>query len=108
VYKVVVKIGTCETSAEMPLVITADEEMSMIHATGVYPNPTEGVVNLKFKEESQVFVMNSHGQLIGKLTLKKTQDHYEGTFDMGKFPSGLYVFKAYGGGRSSTIKVLKR
>lgn len=108
VYKVVVTIGTCETSFEMPLIITADEGM-VVQTSGVFPNPTEGVVRLRFHNENKISVMDSRGMVIANLVLEKANDNYfEGTFDMGKFPSGLYIFRAFGGGRNTTVKVLKR
>lgn len=108
VYKVVVTIGTCETSFEMPLIITGDEGV-ISPTSGVFPNPTESLVKLRFQNENRVSVVDGRGLVVGNLVLEKTSDnHYEGTFDMSKLPSGLYIFRAFGGGSNSSIKVLKK
>lgn len=107
-YKVSVMVGSCETSAEMPLIITSDEGIIADQINGVYPNPTQGVIKLRFQKQNRIAVLDSRGLTLVNLVLEDKGDHYEGTFDMSKFPSGIYVFRAYGGGRSSTIKVLKR
>lgn len=108
IYKVVVTIEGCQTSAEMPLVITGSEEvLSFNQAFAAYPNPTDGIVTIFSKHESLVHVVDGRGLTIGKVKLVEEGEGYRGTFDLRPFSSGLYIFKAISGSRNSAVKIFK-
>lgn len=108
VYKVVVTVESCQTSAELPLVITASEEaLAFNQSFTAYPNPTDGIVTIFSKKGGLVHVADSRGLVIGKVKLVQEGEGYQGMFDLRPFPSGLYIFKAISGSRNSAVKIFK-
>lgn len=108
IYKVVVQIASCETTAEMPLIITATEESAGSGGSfNAYPNPTSGWVLLRSDKDYLINVLDSKGLLIGSVKLVPNgAEGFTGIFDLRAFPSGLYIFKVVGG-RKPTLKIYK-
>jgi hypothetical protein len=109
VYKVVVQIASCETTAEMPLIITATEESTGSGGSfNAYPNPTAGWVLLRSDKDYPINVLDSKGLLVGSVKLVPNgAEGFTGIFDLRAFPSGLYIFKVVGGSRKPTLKIYK-
>ena len=67
----------------------------------VYPNPTQGVVNIP-NNAKNVALYNSLGALVEQLSVTN------GQIDMSELPQGMYVISAEINGVVSTSKVSKR
>lgn len=68
----------------------------------VYPNPTNGEVQLPQLDMERVEVYNATGQLV----LNRTT--VESTIDLGAQPAGLYLLKIYADGVVYSTKVVKQ
>ncbi|MCX6353147.1 MAG: YHYH protein [Bacteroidetes bacterium] len=73
--------------------ITSIENANSDYGYKVYPNPTNGTLNLQFLEEgltknSSVEIYSMTGQLILKENLSNATQKY--SFDMSSYPAGLY------------------
>lgn len=75
-------------SNEFSYEVTADVEESFNHCTNIYPNPTEGMLNIVSEREQSVTVYNMVGQCVfesicnGRLQI-----------DMKHFGAGVYAIK---------------
>ncbi len=63
----------------------------------VYPNPTEGVINVSVKAGDEVVVYNALGQII----IKKTSDGEVVSLDLSEAARGIYLVRC--GGRTAKI-----
>jgi len=82
------------------------QERSMVEQTLLFPNPTEGLTNIRFKNAQpvDVAVYNLSGQKIlelGRISL-------ETTLDLSKQPAGLYVVKIIGSKSTETLKLIRK
>ena len=68
----------------------------------VYPNPTNGEVQLPLLDMERVEVYNATGQLVFK------RSNVTSTIDLAGQPSGLYLLKIYADGVVYSTKVVKQ
>jgi hypothetical protein len=69
----------------------------------MYPNPTEGKINLELSSNCEVTIMNSLGQLVYETNLSRGKHE----LDLVHLAKGLYVVKVKSGKDLVTIKVIK-
>jgi hypothetical protein len=71
----------------------------------VYPNPTEGVFNVDFKNATSIKVLNTLGSVIYE---EKIEQLTEGTksIDLSNFTNGIYFINVSNGTNSSNHKVI--
>jgi hypothetical protein len=81
--------------ASEPLEIRKDRMLTPMAATlKVFPNPSEGLVNIQVRQEALetvhiIRIMDAMGRQIGILNSVRTGDY---TFDLTGKPSGIYYF----------------
>lgn len=73
-------------------------------ATVIYPNPTTGIVNIKYNEAAQVNVFNTFGQL---LLSQSTNGNDQETIDISNLPDGLYLIQMIGESGTTTKQIIK-
>ena len=74
-------------------------EEGYIHTTSIYPNPTDGVINIISQGEQCVTIYNMTGQ-----SIFESQCSGELQIDMKRFGAGIYAVKV---GNESTRIVVK-
>lgn len=89
-----------------PAVTTGiDEANSVNPLISVYPNPTEGVFNVDFKNATNIKVLNTLGSIVYE---EKIEQLTEGTksIDLSNFTNGIYFINVSNGTNSSNHKVI--
>ena len=90
--------GSSESN-EFSYEVAVEVEEGYIHTTSIYPNPTEGVINIISQGEQCVTIYNMAGQRIFE-----SQCSGELQIDMKRFGAGIYAVKV---GNESTRIVVK-
>ncbi|WP_420575626.1 T9SS type A sorting domain-containing protein [Ekhidna sp.] len=112
-YEVVVSSngGECVVTetVEISYVLDVNEE---IEGLKIYPNPTEGVFKLSYRNNSlsgflNVEVIDMNGKKIQHHRFSKYDDAFEGTISLYAYPDGLYFLKFGEGQASKLVKVMK-
>ena len=90
--------GSSESN-EFSYEVAVEVEEGYIHTTSIYPNPTDGVINIISQGEQCVTIYNMTGQCIFE-----SQCSGELQIDMKRFGAGIYAVKV---GNESTRIVVK-
>ncbi len=76
----------------------------------VYPNPSNGQLNIQFDFEQlknpEIRLLSIDGKLIFSETLNKTTGSYKNTFDLNAQPKGIYILSVIGENRKIDKKVV--
>lgn len=75
------------------------------------PNPTSGLLNLRFEAEAQptvIRILNSNGQEVLREAINRFEGVYNQAIDLGKLPKGVYVLHISQGERIFAEKVILR
>ncbi|MBP7389486.1 MAG: T9SS type A sorting domain-containing protein, partial [Chitinophagales bacterium] len=75
-----------------------------ITGVSVYPNPTNGVFNVKLPSDSKVEIYNTLGELVWKFENANATTH---TLNMSGYASGVYSLKISVAEKLSVIKLVK-
>lgn len=69
----------------------------------VYPNPTNGIINIELETEKEVSITNAIGQVVysSKLCLGRQ------SLDIGDLPKGIYILQARNALGSQAFKIIK-
>jgi hypothetical protein len=88
-----------------PAVTTGINEATANPIISVYPNPTEGVFNVDFKNATSIKVLNTLGAVIYE---EKVEQLTEGTksIDLSNFTNGIYFINVSDGTNSSNHKII--
>ncbi|MCB0597686.1 MAG: TonB family protein, partial [Phaeodactylibacter sp.] len=73
------------------------------------PNPTSGLLNLRFEAEAQptvIRILNSNGQEVLREAINRFEGVYNQAIDLGKLPKGVYVLHISQGERIFAEKVV--
>lgn len=75
-------------STEFSYEVTADVEENLVHSTSIYPNPTNGLINIFCQDKQNVVIYNMAGQRV-------YEGQCDGTLqiDMKRFGAGIYAVK---------------
>jgi hypothetical protein len=94
---------TVEGNLSSPLYIVKNNLVSTIK---YFPNPTEGSVQLIFKEESlkRIQVLNLSGQLLFQTQTNQNRKK----IDLSTFPTGIYLFQIASEDTVENIKIIKK
>jgi hypothetical protein len=78
---------------------------NVVTSSGVemYPNPTEGKINLELSTNYEVTIINSLGQVVHEAKLNSGKHE----LDLVHLAKGLYVVKVKSGKDLVTIKVIR-
>lgn len=95
-------IGTVQNAAR-----EATDEVS---STGIvlYPNPTEGIINIQFPDSKEVKASVSVVDILGNTVLTQSVNLSDGvlqSFNLSSLPKGLYIVQVKIGGESYLTKV---
>jgi hypothetical protein len=71
-----------------PCSVDAVEETTTNNSVSVYPNPTNGLLNIEGQGIMRICVSNVLGQ-----TLQETCSEGNATLDLGRFESGMYLIR---------------
>ena len=78
--------------------------------TLAYPNPTNGVINVKLDNENQedlnIDILNKTGQIVKTITKAKVGSHHQEQFDLSNLPNGIYSIKLKIGEQVKSEKVI--
>ncbi|MBC7694049.1 MAG: T9SS type A sorting domain-containing protein [Burkholderiales bacterium] len=107
-YTVVVNDGNCNGIATVFVdaqICTGINNNIMVSGITIYPNPTNGVLNISISSELAGSTSVEVYDAIGKLVIKDTLSNDTNTINLSKLEDGLYVFKIIN--NNKTIKVGK-
>lgn len=111
-YTVVVNDGNCSGMATV--FVDAQICMGIINSTiasgiSIYPNPTNGVLNISFATELAGSTSVEVYDAIGKLVIKDTLSNDTNTINLSKLEDGMYVFKIINNNKAIKVgKVVKQ
>lgn len=94
-YSLTVSDGTCEATATVFVdaqVCSGVNEL-VANGIGVYPNPTNGIVNISISSELAGNTSIEVYDAIGKLTIKENLTSNTTTINTSKLVDGIYVYK---------------
>lgn len=86
-------------SNEFSYEVTADVEENWGHNTNIYPNPTNGMLNIICEGEQNVTIYNMVGQCVFESICDKTMQ-----IDMKHFGTGVYAIKVGNGTQRIVVK----
>jgi hypothetical protein len=89
----------------VPVSTTGVEDISADAAISVYPNPSNGLINIEFTKASSIRIINTLGTIV--YDEKTGQDGY-GTksIDLSNFSNGVYIISIFNGEVQSNRKVM--
>jgi len=75
----------------------------------LYPNPTNGILNISLPENNGKGITIKVTNVIGKVVLenKVINSSNQSKLDLSGFDSGIYFVKVIGNGFENTVKVVK-
>lgn len=95
-YTVTVSDGTCTAQATVGVSVspcTGLEDLASVNEVAVYPNPTNGIVNIAITNglltNSSIEVYDA----VGKLVLRETLSKQTSLFDLNRLEGGAYFYK---------------
>jgi hypothetical protein len=111
-YTVWVNDGTCEGMAT----IFVDAQICMgingavsVSGINIYPNPTNGILNVSISSELAGVASIEVYDAIGKLVIKDTLSNDANTINLSKLEDGMYVFKIINNNKAIKVgKVVKQ
>ncbi len=98
-------ISSRKAEVKIQEIPTFEESVSF---TTVYPNPTNGLINVKAKKEIKAWkIVSMSGKMIGHEELRLPKENF--TVNIGNQSEGLYVMQIiYTDGTSESKKIIKR
>jgi len=85
--------------------ITSIENIN-VNDYSIYPNPTSGIINFKFTEDSVQQIAIS--DITGKIIIKKTNINQNENIDLSNFTAGIYIAKIQINNDVLTTKIIKK
>ena len=88
----------------------ATEPIEIVKSMAVMPNPTSGLITVKFdllnQADADLMVTNILGKVIKTQTIDRAEQG-ETTLDLSAYPDGIYYLSLVASGQIKTLKVLK-
>jgi hypothetical protein len=94
--------GNCNATFSFDVLNVSTEEL-MNATTSVYPNPTQGIVNINVQEASQIQIMD----LTGKVLMNEMRNAGNHQVNMDTFSNGLYIMSITSQNAQQLIKIQK-
>jgi len=109
-YTLEVTINGCTTSANEIMVVTGVEKPVYSDQLQVYPNPTDGIVEIVVDSRNKVRVnlISPLGVTLESKELSESNGRMRAQFDMSKNSSGVYIIQIQDGEAISFKKVIKK
>ncbi|MDR2057756.1 MAG: family 43 glycosylhydrolase [Dysgonamonadaceae bacterium] len=106
----IITATTSEGGFTADCTVTVTEVVSIAETTldvsqPVYPNPTDGMLTLKFKTAGERLVTISDRS--GKILLRQSVNNPTALIDVGNYPADVYLLTIDDGKRKSTRKIIK-
>ncbi len=102
-YSVVGTTNGCENEAEVTVNVTIGVSENDVLNAKIYPNPTQGELNIKCSGMQEITVYMPNGQTVEKINVNN--DNY--TLNMNDYKSGVYYLRITTENGTSIQKVLK-
>ncbi len=103
-YAVVVTNGACSDTSECQSVITTDITYSNSSVISIFPNPTNGVLNVLLGDQRATLTLM---EITGKqIEIISTDKH--ATFDLSKLATGVYLIQVQTESQSSMYRIFKQ
>jgi hypothetical protein len=87
------------------------EAQATLFDVQLYPNPTTGAFNVAVRSELGAEIKSELSDINGKIVIEQLGTSADGSldvrFDIGTFPSGIYLLKVSDGKTIQNIKVVK-
>lgn len=106
--------GVCGTKTITSTVVIQGigiEENRLISNLKVYPNPSNGVVNISFDSQSsnktEIRITDMAGKELMKVTKDNINGQFEATIDIGKLPKGVYLLQINSDNLSTQQRLIK-
>lgn len=111
-YTVTVNDGTCEAMATVFVDVQTctgiNTTASASNGINVYPNPTNGILNIAISSELAGNTSIEVYDALGKLVVKETLDNETTTINTSKLTDGMYVYKVINNNKAIKIgKIVK-
>jgi hypothetical protein len=93
-----------------PSITTAVEDAFPSDRISIYPNPTNGAVQIEVSKDfaGSVKVLSSIGQELGAIALENNGELLKGSFDLSSQAAGFYFIRVVEGTKVYAKKVIKR
>ena len=104
----------CDSVVTLHLTITVGiEDHDFAASMTVYPNPTNGIVNVQFTDNNspitQIHVLDIYGKLLGVVETQNFASLQTAQIDLSRYANGVYFIKAVANGNEMGIrKVVKQ
>jgi hypothetical protein len=96
------KTGTYLLNINVAIGTGVDETDEMVF--DIYPNPTQGMVNITGQDIEEINVYNAVGQKIKSVNVQNGEGIQ---IDLSALPNGMYVLQALGRGQTMTRRIVK-
>lgn len=110
VYRIKINNGRRERDAKVTTERSVESDGLKLSAFELYPNPTDGIFNLKFTSADistpTITVRDVHGK---ELYTEKPRDftgRYEKPIDVSQYGAGTYIISVMQSGKTASLKVL--
>ena len=90
-YAVVLTFNGCTDTSNCVSITTVSLSEMGIEQTIIYPNPTNGLVNIVSPNSGEYFITDMVGQVLQVLELEKSM---ESTVDLSALPNGVYYLRS--------------
>lgn len=93
----------------IPYVTSVDKKQDAEKETSLFPNPSEGVFQLKMEKQNgpvDLKVLNIQGQLVYEENLTVKTDGYSKQLDFSSYPKGIYFIQIFSDNFVKTQKVV--
>ena len=101
---------TGEANNEISWSFTTKQAVSIpstnYEAISIYPNPTNGIINLEFADNNVQQIKIS--DLTGKTIIEKVNIQQNETIDLSSYESGIYIIKIQTDNKIFTTKIMKK
>ena len=104
----------CDSVVTLHLTITVGiEDHDFAASMTVYPNPTNGIVNIQFTDNNspitQIHVFDIYGKLLGVVETQNFASLQTAQIDLSRYANGVYFIKAVMDGKTIAVrKVVKQ
>ena len=97
--------GGCSGEATAQICVGIDAQPSTLDSQlKVYPNPTQGIVNIVCPEARQISLTNAMGQVVYQIPVSTNSAQ----FSIQNFPDGVYFLKVETPDGVAVKKIIKR
>jgi hypothetical protein len=109
IYTVEATFNGCTTTAAREMIIAGNEHEAI--SVSVYPNPVVNELHIEVPASGYNLntfrLINAAGQPVGTIELQREGNNWIGSFDMKRYPSGVYIVQSTDAASVVEVKVVK-